>query len=132
MQNDVILEKMDDCIEESCWVRKGDVSIEAFDYMGRLWPLYLGEKYLVELKLQQLDFDEPVVINETNGKAEKIDDTFAYFLYGCVKDNIFHVGEFQFDFSRYNDYDQYEGKYIKFKSDRINVEFLKELSSKIK
>jgi len=129
MQNDVVLEKMDDCIEESCWVRKGNIIIEAFDYIGSLWPLFLGKKYLVELKLQQLDLDKPVVISEINGKVEQIDETFAHYLYGYVKNNIFHVGEFEFDFSKYNDYDQYEGKYLKFKADRINVEFLKELPS---
>ncbi len=127
MQNDVILEKMDDCIEESCWVRKGDIMIEAFDYIGGLWPLYAGKDYLVDLNLQQLDFDEPTVISETNGRVEQIDETFAHYLYGYVKNNIFHVGNFEFDFSRYNDNDQYEGKYLKFKADRVNVDFLKEL-----
>lgn len=129
MQNDVILERMDDCEEVSRWVRTGDITIEAFDYIGRLWPLFLGRKYLVELRLQQLDFEEPAVISKTNELAEKIGVTFAYYLYGYVKNNMFHVGEFRFDFSRYNDYNQYEGKYLKFKADRVNVEFLKELPS---
>jgi len=127
MQNDVILERMDDCEEESLWICKGDITIEAFDYMGSLWPLHPGRKYLVDLDLQQLDFDDPEIIDKTNGAAEKIGVTFAYYLYGHVNNNIFHVGDFEFDFSRYNDYDQYEGKYLKFKADRVNVEFLKEL-----
>lgn len=129
MQNDVILERMDDCEEESRWIRKGDITIEAFDYMGSLWPLHPGRNYLVDLNLQQLDFDEPIVISKINEMVEKIGVTFGYYLYGHVKNNMFYVGEFQFDFSRYNDYDQYQGKYLKFKADRINVEFLKELPS---
>lgn len=60
------------------------------------------------------------------GWLEKIGVTFIFsYLYGYVKSNIFHVGEFKFDFSIYNDYDQYEGKHLKFKADQINVEFLK-------
>jgi hypothetical protein len=127
MQNDVILEKMDDCIEESRWIRKGNLLLEAFDLTGSLWPLVPGKYYRVDLDLGQLDFDEPVIINKTDGNAEQIDETFAYYLYGYVKNNTFHVGDFKFDFSEYNDYDQFEGKYLKFKSDRIYVELLEEL-----
>ncbi len=127
MQNYVTLKALDDCIEESRWIQKGNITIEAFDYMGSLWPLNIYRKYLVDLELQQLDFDEPILIDTLDGKAEKIDETFGYYLYGYVKDNIFYVGEFEFDFSRYNDYGQYENRHLKFKSDRINIEFLKEV-----
>lgn len=129
MQNHVTLIAFDDCIEESRWIKKGSIAIETFDSIGSLWPVQLEHNYLVDLDLDQLDVDDPIVISETNARAEQIDKTFAYYLYGYVKNNIFHVGEFQFDFSMYNDYDQYEGKYLKFKADRINVEFLKELPS---
>ena len=128
MQHDVILTALDDCIEESRWIAKGDITIEAFDYIGRLWPLYPGRHYRVDLALQQLDFEEPVVINETKGHAEQIDETFAHYLYGYVANNVLHVGDFKFDFSEYNVYDQYENKFIKFKADRINVEFLEDKS----
>jgi len=43
-----------------------------------------------------------------------------------VKNNIFYVGDFKFDFEEFNDYGQFEDKYIKFIADRINVEFLEE------
>jgi len=69
MQNDVILEKMDDCIEESCWLRKGDVLFEGFDLTGALWPLFPGRHYRVDLDLGQLDYDDPIVINETEGRT---------------------------------------------------------------
>lgn len=127
MQNDVILEKMDDCIEESCWLRKGTITIETFDYVGKLWPLITGRCYRVDLDLGQLDFEDPIIIYETIGRAEQINDTFAHYLYGYVKNNIFHVGEFAFDFEKYNDYGQYENKFLKFKADRIYAEFIEEL-----
>ncbi len=119
---------MDEHIEESAWIRKGNLLIEAFDLMGNLWPLHIGCFYLVDLDLQQLDFEEPIIINETIGKAEQIDETFAYYLYGYVKNNIFHVGDFVFDFLKYNDYEQYENKFLKFRADRINIEFLEMIS----
>lgn len=130
MQNHVILKSFDDYIEESRWIKKGNIVIETFDYLGSLWPLSLGHHYVVDLDLEQLDFDEPVVINETHGIVEQIAETFAYYLYGYVKNNIFYVGGFQFNFSIYNAHDQYECKYLKFKADRVNVEFLKELPTK--
>lgn len=124
MQNDVVLTAFDDCVEESRWIKKGDIIIEAFDSIGSLWPVSLGHHYVAELDLDQLEVDDPVVISETNGRAEQIDETFAHYLYGYVKNNIFYVGEFKFDFSEYKDVGQYEGKFIKFKVDRVNVEFL--------
>lgn len=127
MQNDVILYSLDDCIEESRWLKKGDLIIEFFDHTGQLYPLKVGNKYKVDLELSQLDFEEPKIIYNTEGKIEQINETFAHYLYGYVENNIFHVGEFKFNFSEYNDYAQYEGKYLKFKADRINVDFLKEL-----
>ena len=118
----------DDYIEESRWIKKGDLIIEAFDSIGSLWPLFIGHHYIAELCLDQLEVDEPVVINETKGHAEQIDETFAHYLYGYVANNVLHVGDFKFDFSEYNVYDQYENKFIKFKADRINVEFLEDKS----
>jgi len=63
------------------------------------------------------------------GRTEQIDETFAHYLYGYVENNIFYVGDFKFDFSRYNDYEQYENKFLKFKADRIYVEFIEEIST---
>jgi len=127
MQNNVILSAFDDCIEESRWIKKGNIIIEAFDSIGSLWPVSLGHHYVADLDLDQLEVDDPVMISETNGRVEQIDETFAHYLYGYVKNSIFHVGDFKFDFTKYNDYEQYDGKYIKFKADRINVEFLEEI-----
>ena len=127
MQNDVMLTKLDESIEESRFINKGNISIETFDHTGKIYPLHINGCYVVDLELSQFDFEEPDIIHMTQGKVEQIDDTFAHYLYGYVKNNIFHVGDFQFDFSEYNDFNQYEGKYLKFKADRVNIEFLKEL-----
>lgn len=127
MQNYVTLTRLDESIEESRFVKKGDIVVETFDHTGKIYPLHINSHYMVDLELRQFDFEEPEIIHVIQGKVEQIDETFAHYLYGYVKNNIFYVGEFQFDFTEYNDYDQYEGKYLKFKTDRVNVEFLKEL-----
>lgn len=128
MQDDVILLSLDINIEESCLVRKGNMIIRCFDYLGKLWPLYVGKKYLVDLELEQLDYTTPEIIHKTDAKIEQVNRTFAHYLYGYVKNNVFTVGDFKFDFEEFNDSYQYEDKYIKFLADRINVTFLKELS----
>jgi len=127
MQDDVTLIRLDENIEESRWIKKGNMEIECFDYRGELWPLFEGKKYRVIFELQQLDYVEPEIIRKIETRFENIDNTFAYYLYGYVADNILHVGNFRFNFEEFNDYEQYDDKYIKFLSDRINVTFLKEL-----
>jgi hypothetical protein len=128
MRTHVTLISLDQSFEESRFIKRGNTVIEAFDYMGKLWPLYEGKTYQVELELEQLDPQEPEIIHKTEPKLQKIDDTYEYHLYGYVEENIFYVGEFKFDFKEYNDYGKYNNKYIKFIVDRINVEFLQEVT----
>ncbi len=130
MQNYVTLIDLDESIEESRFIQKSNIVIETFDHTGKIYPLHINGHYLVDLELRQFDFAEPEIISCAQNKVEQIGESFAHYLYGYVENNIFHVGGFLFDFSEYNDYDQYEGKYLKFKADRINVEFLKELPGK--
>ncbi len=57
MQKDVILIAFDDYIEETRWIKKGIILIEAFDSIGSLWPVHTGYHYVANFDLDQLDFD---------------------------------------------------------------------------
>lgn len=127
MQSYVKLVYLDDNLEESRFIKKGNTIIEAFDYMGKLWPLSVGEEYKVNLELQQLDFHEIEILSNKVNKIIQINGSYEHHLYGFVKNNIFRVESFNFDFEKYNDYYQYNNKYIKFIADRINVEFLEKV-----
>ena len=129
---------------ESIWIKKGNIELECFDCWARHDgpELVKGGIYQTVLYIEGYAeiamIDKSTIYDEVKPepKAVKFDESYAYDLYGIVKDGIFHLGDFQFLFIYGPEgYDRWyiedgiytEEPYIRWRVSEIAPKFLKRI-----
>ncbi len=124
IKHNVILQSIDSNVEEEVTLIVNGIKIIAFkgSYFDEV---HKGRNYSVEFELQI--FDDYIVeelADESKG-LERIDSGFSYWLKGKLHNGEIDCGvQFEPDEILLSDYGYLEGKFIRLKVDRIDVEFL--------
>lgn len=115
-QSDVIEEEVD--LEINGILIKGFAQLYPFSY-----ALEEEKVFPVELTLFMMDYEFDILENK-KFSVEPINDGFSYYLYGKVENDILKLGNFDIQDEVLLLMPEIDGKFIRLKVDRINVEFI--------
>ena len=122
----VLLNSIDDIVEEKVSLNINGIELTCFAGICP-YEIYAGQQYWVCFELMIPDDYEVVKLENTSDVGfERVGKgSFSYWLKGQLKDGIVDCGiQFETDEVLLAEYGDLEGKFVKFRVDRIDVEFL--------
>ncbi len=119
----VLLKKIDDHIEEQVTLVCGDIEVICFaSFLD--FEIHEGHEYEVAFEMNVF---ETYSVNQSDVKKEmleQVDDSFVYVLNGKLKGDTVLCGLPFTDDILLSDFGYLEGEYVRFKVDRIDVDFI--------
>ncbi|OZG73376.1 hypothetical protein BTA51_10125 [Hahella sp. CCB-MM4] len=119
-----LVKKIDDNIEEEVTLELNGVELTCFAGVCP-YQIQEGKEYPVSFELEIFDDYCVEELNEEKVALERIGNDFSYWVAGRLDGSVIHsVIQFE-DEILMSDYGYLDGKFIRMKVDRIDVEFLK-------
>ncbi|NRT73834.1 hypothetical protein [Clostridium beijerinckii] len=120
-----LIKKINCDIEEEVTVKIGDVILTGFANICP-YPIEEDKSYPISISFTILDEFEIVEQQGQEKQFSRIGDTFAYEISGLLTEQGLLDANIIIEDEVFEDYSYIYGKYVKFKVDRISLEFLED------